>query len=72
MIDREQLRELGWADGLIDEVLRQAAEIERHTPHLSTIASPLVPAVVGTQLFVASGFVPNAASEEIHPRTPDA
>jgi hypothetical protein len=66
MIDRNQLRSLGWDDRLIEEVLREATSIEGAVPH---VASPAVPeasvSIAGSELFMAYGYAPNGASEVV-------
>jgi hypothetical protein len=64
MIDRNQLRDLGWREPLIDEVLREASAIEREAPRVDLDANAQVSvSVSGSELFLASGFAPNGASE---------
>jgi len=61
VIDPEQLRQLGWSEGLIEEVTRQASAIEQKSVGQIT-APPTANKTVGASVFLQPGIVPNAVS----------
>ncbi len=65
MIDKDQLRQLGWDENLIGEVTRMAEKIDGGAVKTPVVSSSYPSAATGSAVFLNPDFKPSAASERL-------